>query len=710
MSNFRQNLLTFSLAASVSVLALASAQTRAQAQEIQLEKVTVNSSAETATGPVEGYVAELSRTGTKTDTPLSKTPQSISVVPTEQIEDQGAENIAEALRYTPGVYSDYRGDQTVLDEVFMRGFQYVPVFVNGLDYGTNRLGSWNSYLLERVEVLRGPSSVLYGAATPGGLVNLVTKKPTGLNKREVEILTGLDNKIGVGVDWQGTIDDAGVWSYRIVGQAQREDSEVNDIIEQGFAISPSLRWSPTADTSLTLSAMYNHEPDAGYKNFRTAAGTLFASSGGWIPADVPFSNPNVDESIVTQGQVAYEFEHRFNDMFKFRQNAAYNNIDTAFTSVLHRGVSGNLLTSGVATNRDTDLQQVVVDNQLQTDFATGALTHTLLTGADYKYTTTNYLGLFDRNVPDQDWTTSNYPAYTPNWSVQSQYEAEAQQIGLYAQDQIEIGNLNISVGGRYDWATQDYNNQSAGTTETFDESAFTGRIGAIYNFENGISPYVSYSTSFEPSFQVDSNGKPLDPTTGQQIEAGVKFAPVGGNFQVIASIFQLYQQNIASSDGINTYQTGEVRSQGVELEARAKLTDNLSVIAGYSYVDAETTKDEQAANVGLRPAMIPETMASVWGKYDFFDGALEGLGLGLGVRYIGESTTMDNVYTIKSATLLDAMASYDFSRFGNSFEGLKLQVNGSNLLDRRYVSACNTTTTCFLGQGRTVTAKLKYTW
>lgn len=703
----RKSLLSFSLGASVSVLALVSA----HAQSVELSEVTVDVSQEDGAGPVEGYIAEVSRTGTKTDTPLSKTPQSITVVPTQQIEDQGADSVAEALRYSAGVYTDYRGSQTSLDEVFMRGFQFVPIFVNGLDYGTNRLGSWNSYLLERVEVLRGPSSVLYGAATPGGLVNLVTKKANGESKHEVEVTGGLNSKIGVGFDYQDVIDDAGVWSYRLVGQANREDTEVYDVIEQGFSISPSIRWAPTEDTALTLLAMYSHEPDAGYKNFRTAAGTVYATSAGFIPDDVNFSDANMDESIITQSQVGYEFEHRFNTMFKFRQNVAYNIVDTAFTSVVRRGVTGDTFTSAVATDRDTDLNQFVIDNQLQTDFVTGPASHTLLTGIDYKYTTQNYRGLAARGVPNYTWTTHNYASWSPAWFVQSEYESETQQLGAYIQEQMEIGKLNISLGGRYDWVTQDYDDIANATKSNYYESAFTGRAGAIYNFDNGISPYISYSTSFEPSLEADSTtGEKFDPTTGQQIEAGVKFAPASGRFQVIASIFQLYQQNIISSDGVNSYQTGEIRSQGVELEARAKITDNFTLTGSYTYTDAETTEDEDPANVGLKVAMIPETTANVWGKYEFTEGALDGFAFGMGVRYIGESTDSTNTINVKSATLLDAMASYDVGAMNESFKGVKLQLNGTNLMDRRYVSACSASTACWLGEGRTVTAKIKYTW
>ncbi|MBN9673253.1 TonB-dependent siderophore receptor [Roseibium aggregatum] len=704
-------------AGSASSLAMSAAY--AQDTIVNLETVVVSAEDdESATGPVEGYIAKASQTGTKTDTPLSKIPQSVTVVPADQIADQGAETLAETFRYSAGIYSEYRGDSTVTDEVFIRGFEFVPIYVNGLDYGTNRLGSIDPYLLERVEILRGPSSVLYGQATPGGLVNLVTKKPTGETKREVELGGGIDNAIGLGVDFQGTFDENKVWSYRFVGKAERSDTEIADYIEQSVSIAPSLRWQPTEDTSLTLLSIYNHQPDAGYRNFRPAEGTLYSAQAGWIPEDFDFSHPDVEQSIVTQFQLGYEFEHRFNEVFQVRQNAAYNIIDTSFSSVLHRRITGNTLfdggnpATGTASRRDTDIHQFVIDNQLQSDFQTGSLGHTLLTGLDYKFTSENYIWSIDANAPNiPDWTNPTYPAYTPNWTVRSNYVTDASQIGLYAQDQIEFGNLNISLGGRYDWAQAEIDNET-GTDFSYFDSAFSGRAGAIYNFNNGISPYVSYSTSFEPSLELDHNNEPLEPTTAQQVEAGVKYATADGNIQVIASLYQIHQQNVQSSPdgGTTILQTGEIRSRGFEVEARAQLTENLALIGALGYVDAEITKDEDPANVGLVPDMVPDVTASLWGKYEFLDGRLDGLGLGLGVRYIGESLDTTNTLTVKSATLLDAMASYDFGAVSNRFDGVSLQVNGTNILDRRYVSACASSAACWNGQGRTVTAKLKYTW
>ena len=674
------------LATTVSLLAVSIAYAE-DAKNIQLETVHVEDIQEKGDGPVEGYVANRSRAGTKTDTPLSKTPQAISVVPSQQIEDQGATSVSEALRYSAGVATEYRGSSNFHDEMYIRGFGYVPRYVNGLEYGWSSLGKINPYLLERIEVLRGPSSILYGQANPGGIVNLVTKRPTGATKREVELTVGDNAKIGGAFDFQGNFDPTGGWSYRVVGTAERFDLEEDKLNQEGFAIAPSLRWKPSEDTSLTLSSFYSHEPKAGYRNFREAAGTLYPTSYGDIPNDFLVSDPDYEEHRRTQMQVGYEFEHRFNDVFKFRQNTAYNIIDTYHQTLIWGSLAADEKTiSRTASGGSTDLNQFVIDNQLQSDFHTGAFAHTLLTGFDFKHSSRNYQWGYDFSTPSIDWTSPSYGVTGLTLADRvSDYVTTAWQAGLYVQDQIEFGKLTISLGGRYDWAGTDIDNALDADT-SYDDSAFSGRAGAIYNFDNGISPYVSYSTSFEPSLDVDHNNQPLDPETAQQFEAGIKYAPGNGRYQVYASLFHILQQDKASTDPVTNevFQTGEIRSQGIEIEGHAQITDNLSLVASYTYVDAEITEDEDSSNIGLTPDRIPEHLANIWGTYEFHDGPLNGLGLGLGVRYIGESTDSDNSLTVPSATLFDAMASYDFGAYSDKFEGVKLQVNATNLLDKRY--------------------------
>lgn len=700
------------LAATVSLVAVSAA----AAQDAgTLQTIIVEDTQESGDGPVEGYVARQSRAGTKTDTPLVRTPQAVSVVPAQQIEDQAVDTVSEALRYTAGVATEYRGSSNLHDEMYIRGFGYVPRYVNGLEFGWSSLGQIPPYLLERVEVLKGPSSILYGQSSPGGIVNLVTKKPTGDTRREVELVTGLDARIGANADVQGVFDKDGVWSYRLVGSAERYDLEEDGLSREGFAIAPSITYAPTDDTSLTLLSMFTHDPKGGFRNFRDAAGTLYATPNGFIPNDFNISDPDYEEYRRTQFQAGYEFEHRFNEVFQFRQNAAYNIIDT-YHQTLTWG-SQNAATGDITrrpSGGSTDLNQFVIDNQLQSDFDTGAVSHTLLTGLDFKHSRRNYQwGYGDTTGLTINWLNpvyGNLPAISlDNWV--SDEETTAWQLGLYAQDQIEVGNLTVSLGGRYDWAGTEVD-QYSGTDSSFYDSAFSGRVGAIYNFDSGISPYLSYSTSFEPSLDTDHNDNPLEPVTAQQWEAGVKYATASGNLQVYASVFHILQQNRSTTDPVTNevFQTGEIRSQGFEVEGHAQITGNFSLVGSYTYVDARITEDEDPDQIDLFVERVPEHQANLWGRYDFTQGRLNGLGLGLGVRYIGPSTDRTNTVDVPSATLLDAMASYDFGAVSEKFDGVSLQVNASNLLDKRYTASCSSAYACWYGPARTVTARLKYTW
>ncbi|MES0808392.1 TonB-dependent siderophore receptor [Roseibium sp. SCPC15] len=702
------------LAATVSFLAI-SAATAQNANPIDLDKIEIREPQETADGPVEGYVANRSRAGTKTDTPLIKTPQAVSVVPSQQIEDQDARSVSQALRYTAGVATEYRGSSNLRDEMYIRGFGYVPRYVNGLQFGWSSLGQINPYVLERIEVLKGPASILYGQANPGGIVNLVTKKPTGETRREIELTTGIDARIGGAFDIQGTFDKEGVWSYRVAGIAERFDLEEDGLSQEGMTLAPSIRWAPTDDTSLTLTSLISHEPKAGFRNFREANGTLYATSHGFIPNDFNISDPDFEEFRRTQVQIGYEFEHRFNETFQFRQKAAYNIFDTYHQTLTWGSLddaTGNI--SRRPSGGSTDLNQFVIDNQLQSDFQTGSLNHTLLTGLDFKHSKRNYQwGFGDTTGLDINWMNPSY-GNLPDISLDmwtSDEVTTAWQLGLYMQDQIELDNLTVSLGGRYDWAGTEVD-QYSGDGSSYYDGAFSGRVGAIYNFDSGISPYASYSTSFEPSLETDHNNNALDPVTAQQWEAGVKYATDDGRFQIYAAAFHIMQQNKSSTDPITreVYQTGEIRSQGFEVEGHAQISDNFSLVGSYTYVNAEITNDEDASKIGLTVDRLPEHLANLWGRYEFTEGRLNGLGLGLGVRYIGPSTDRTNEIEVPSTTLLDAMASYDFGAVSNTLEGVKLQVNASNLLDKRYTASCASQYACWYGPGRTVTAKLKYTW
>lgn len=708
--HFTLNSSTASLAILVASLALAAPMARAEEATTNLEEVVV--SGERADGPVKGYVAKRSKTGTKTATPLAETPQSVSVVPKEQIEDQGAQSVAEAMRYSAGVFAEYRGASNLHDEMFLRGYYYTPRYLDGLLYGNGSLGQIDPYMLERVEVIRGPASVLYGQANPGGMVNLVSKRPSDARIREIMLGIGTDGKREVGFDVGDRVAGRDDLFFRFTGTAGMGDTQ-EGIETKRLALSPSLLWRPDADTSLLLQAYYQREPNAGYRNFLEAQGTVYATSYGYIPRNFLLGDPAFNSYERTQAYAGYQFEHRFDETFTARQNLRYSVIDTSMKSLVEWSMPSETTFTRKAGAGPERLDTFTVDNQLEANFDTGFLKHKVLGGLDYRWSKRDYEWGYASNTSTIDWTSPSYgdPGDT-DIIVSTDTVTKANQLGAYLQDQIKLGNLNISAGIRHDWATTDIDDQLAGTQTSYDDRAFTWRAGAIYNFDNGISPYVSYSTSFEPTLEAPATGQsPFEPTTGQQFEVGVKYAPAGANYQLIASWYHLTQQNVLTratwSDPYT--QIGEIESKGFELEGHAQLTAALSVVAAFSHIDQTVTKALDGTE-GKTPARVPENQASFWAKYAFQEGErFAGLSLGGGVRYIGESWgNSANTFQVADVTLIDAMASYDFGAAGFAeLKNVKLQLNATNLFDKTYVASCNSAYACWYGSGRTVTAQMK---
>lgn len=714
-------------AASVLTLNMASAQEENRTTgSTALEAVVVEGGAsEKGDGPVGGYVAKKSLAGTKTDTPVAKTPQTIAVVAKEQLQDQHVLSVAESLRYTPGVVTEYRGSSNLRDEMFVRGFYYVPKYLDGLFLGGDlSYAKIDPYLLERVELISGPASVLYGQANPGGIVNMVSKKPTDEPLREAEISIGTDGYVSGGFDISDRLDD--VFSYRIAATGLKRDLQEDYAKQSSFAVAPSITWSPDEGTSLTVLGGYQNEPDAGYRNFLDAAGTLEPIPGfGYISRDFFASDPDFERAERQQAWIGYELKHDINEGLTFRQNARYNRTDWLHHTLVYGWLSADPVTgNNTILNRNAsggtdDWNQFTIDNQLEAKFSTGPAEHTLLAGIDYQYRKRDYAWGY-ASAPSLDLTAPQYGGLGLGALVlpkDTSTETIAHQAGVYLQDQVEIGNLNLLGGIRYDRAKTEIDDLNATNNDSsYSGGAFTWRTGALYAFDNGISPYVSYATSFEPALYSPPAGDPaFDPTTAGQFEVGVKYAPEGSGILLTAAYYDLTQKNVIGSQwigGVPVYQQiGKIHNHGVELSARAEVTSSLSVIAGYSYIDSVVKESVDASEVDHMPARIPQHQASLWATYTVDSGALEGLTVGGGMRYLGSSWGNNaNTFKVGAVTLFDAMASYDFGAKSPDLKGLSLQVNVKNIGDERYVASCANAYACFYGEGRTIVATLKKQW
>jgi iron complex outermembrane recepter protein len=722
-AQFRRRLRSYALAG-VALGALAiSFRDGALAQTITLDTIEVQGRDERAGGPVDGYVARRSDTATKTDTPLIETPQSVTVVTRDQMEDQGVQSVSQALRYSAGVLAETRLSSGRYDSVFIRGFGGGGTnagFVNfqdglRLQRGVNYLvPAIEPYGLERVEVLRGPASVIFGQVKPGGLVNMVSKRPKDEAFGEVQLQVGSYQRRQFAFDIGGPVNPDKTIFYRVVGLGRAADTQVDFTREERLYIAPSLTLQPNAATSLTVLASFQRDPETGFYGFIPAIGTVLPSRNGKIRSNFFPGEPSFEGYSRNNLAVGYAFEHRFDDVFTFRQNLRASDLESRFRTVAVAGIGADqrILTRRVTMSNET-AQTFAIDNQLQADFRTGPLTHKVLFGVDGYLTDGKAATGAGGTVQTLDYVLPVYgrrPFALPALPVVKQ---TTQQYGIYLQDQIKLDRLSLLAGGRFDSAEARTRALSTGVLTKQDDTATTGRVALMYNFDSGFAPYASYSTSFEPVSGTTFAGAPFKPTEGEQYEAGLKYQPPGYDAMIQAAVYQLTQTNVPTADPNNVgfqIQTGEVRARGFELEARATVFDSLDLIAAYAYTDAEVTKST-GVDLGKRPVVVPRHSASLWAHYTFKNGLFAGFGLGAGVRYVGEGAgDAGNTFNTPVYTLVDAAISYDFSAVNAALKGWKLQVNAQNLFDKEYIAGCYAATQCSFGLRRTVLATLSYRW
>ncbi|MBY4840203.1 TonB-dependent siderophore receptor [Pantoea sp. DY-5] len=686
------------------------------------ETLTVNADTrESVTSPLQGYVAKESAAGTKTATPLRKTPQSISVITREQMDDQAAASVADALSYSSGVLTNYRGNSNRNDEIIARGFRYAPKFLDGLSYGLSgqagAAGQIDPWLLERVEMIHGPASVLYGQVNPGGIVAMTSKRPTAQSIHKVQLSTGNQHLGEAAFDFGGKLNDDNTLFYRLNGIASTKHEFVKDNKQQRMAIAPAITWLPNADTSFTLLTMYQNEPKAGYRNFLPASGTLKESSAGFIPYDFNVSDPSFNEAKREQTSIGYIFEHNLSDNVSFTQNLRYSNMDESYKYLVYTFDADNDHSINRRPQHDKiKSKELGLDNQLKATFETGNIAHTVLGGLDYKWSDVD--NKLWRDSGDQyilDWANpTRISINESDLTLTTSTRKKLDQVGVYLQDQLEWNRWNLLLSGRHDWSevrTQDRTDNSQ--TQQNDDK-FTGRAGLLYAFDNGISPYVSYSTSFEPNLNSGAPGTdPFKPTTGEQTEVGVKYQPVGWDAVFTVSAFDITQKNITAYNSVTGYneQIGKVRSKGIETEAHAQITPEIKLLAAYTYTDAVTKESSITQRIGHSPSSIPRHAASAWGSYTFLDGVLSGFTLGSGVRYTGTAPADEiGVDKVPHYTLYDAMAKYELGEAANSLRGTTLQLNVNNIADKHYVASCSNESACFYGSGRTIVASVSYSW
>ncbi|WP_455815041.1 TonB-dependent siderophore receptor [Pseudomonas graminis] len=667
--------------------------------------VTANS------GQQGGNVPQQTSSATKTNSSLLEVPQSVSVISRQQMDRQNVQSVTEALRYVPGVKTETYGvDPKGYDWIYIRGFNALTTndYRDGLRQLNNSYSYFRTepYALDRIDVVRGPSSTLFGLGDAGGIINRVSKLPTAQGVHEVEVQLGNFDRRQLQFDFSDKINGDSRYLYRLVGVARDSNTQFQyangpKVKDDRVYIAPSFTWLPNADTSLTLRADYLRDSSGG-----TIA--VLTQPDGKV-TDTLLGDYSFNHFRNEQFTVGYEFSHQLNDAIQLRQNVRFGQTDTILNNLLPGATDYTAGTQARnAVRFDEHMQAFNIDNQLQADFTTGSINHTLLTGIDYSWLDGN-AKRFNQAAPTLNIFQPQYGVdiADPTTLVNNNNQTTS-QLGVYAQDQIYLTpNWLLTVGGRHDDVSMRTQNNLTENTSWLDKDAWTGRAGLTWLVGNGLAPYISYAESFTPNSGTDSSNNTFTPSKAHQVEAGIKYQPDPDLLMTLAA-FEITKTNVLTNELVNGlatgYQTasGEVRSRGIEWETQAQLTQNLHALASYSFTDTEITKSNDGVQ-GNQQANVPKHMASVWLSYDFTQGVLNGLTLNSGARYVGSMYgDNENTVAVKNFTLVDAGAAYKVNQH------LTFGMNVQNLLNHHYVGTCDGTTSCYPGQERTLIGSVKY--
>lgn len=703
---------------------------RSSGNSLELGATNINGRAvESAYGPVDGYVATRSATGTKTDTPILEIPQTINVITAEQVQTQGARNLTQALRYTPGLnVGGFTDRNAIADEITSRGFAPTPLYLDGayLPYAGSLGGApqIDPYTLERIEVLKGPSSVLYGQNQPGGIINMVSKRPTTEQRSQVKLGAGSYDRVNGAFDTSGPIDDQKEFTYRVVGVGKKGGQQVDHTHSERMLLAPSLTWTPNDDTSLTLLAQIQR--DDGLEDYQALPmiGSLKRGPNGeridreFFSGDSKYNDYKRDQYVF-----GYDFTHNLTEDLKYRSTARYTDVRDDYKGFYLRsfvtddaGVTDYTQANRVKLNWKQHNTAYTVDNNLEYKFNTGALEHTTLMGVDYRHFNRKYDGYNAYNVLPINLygANNNYDTSSVTPLLDTKWDNTIRQTGVYLQDQIKLDKWILTIGGRQDWAEVENKDLLARTVEEKRDHKFTSRVGLTYVTDFGLAPYVSYSESFLPTLGTaapERGGKGFEPTEGEQYEIGVKYQPFDQTL-ITASVFQIKQKNVLTGDTEYPQyqaQSGEVRSRGVELEVKSTF-DNIDVMAAASYLDSFYTKDTWGNEDNRSEAQSPVS-ALVWANYHFTQASLNGLTFGVGARYTGRKPgDAANSFDVPSYVVYDTTVSYDMGKLSPSLRGVQTSVNVQNIFDREYISDCNYSFGCYYGQERVASVEVSYDW
>jgi iron complex outermembrane receptor protein len=590
----------------------------------------------------------------------------------------------------------------------------------------------NPYFMERVEVLRGPASVLYGQAAVGGIINSVSKLPQNYEGGEIGVDYGNFDYKQVKFDMTGPASADGKWSYRLTGLARDAETQTDYVDNDSYAIQPALTFRPQNGTSITVLGHFQQDRAGSNSQFLSHVGTIFPNvNGKYIPQNRFVGEPGDRyDTDVASGTLL--IDHEFNEVFKLHHSSSYTDLHNDYASTYAGHFYTNTTagpyvlpnipypyvidpdqenTARIKSKTITDTQVFTQDTNLAAKFATGLIEHKVLGGIDYaNYQTAAASGSALNIAPFNVYN----PIYGLPENLQFATDCDGNasstlhvcdnpaqkitQTGLYAQDQIRLGNWIAVIGVRKDWVENGTEVRAAKK-----DDAVSYRAGLMYEFASGFTPYFSYGESFIPVVGQTSparGSQPFEPQQGRQYEVGFKYQPIGADFAINGAIYDLTENNHLESDvGGFSVQSGAISARGVELAITGKVTENLRVVGAYSYTEAEYDGADPLA--GNQIQAVPKHLASMWGVWDFDQPYLKGWSVGGGVRYIGRSWDDTNTLAVPAVTLFDAMVAYEEEHW-------RWQITGQNLEDEEVITTCLSRGDCFLGEARTIITSLTY--
>ncbi|WP_346293681.1 TonB-dependent siderophore receptor [Sphaerothrix gracilis] len=657
----------------------------------------------TVTGEGEdGYKPSTASTATGIETPLRDIPQSIQVIPEEVIEDRNALELGDALETASGVIDGGGRGTSVFGPGFLiRGFfSLESIFRDGIE--TFSLAPLDTNDVERIEILKGPASVLFGRGEPGGVINLVSEQPLSEPRYEVAATVGNYSTYRGDVDLTGPITEDAAARYRLNLTYSNFGSFRDFVDGERVIVSPTVAWDIGPDTTLDIYGQY------AYNRETIDDGIPFTADGAVDVSRSRFVGEDFGEFSQEQFSIGYRLNHEFSESLELRHTLQYLEYAPERYAPLYDFFDETTgLVDRIEYFAGGHYQRFFTNAEVVGRFNTGSIEHQVLAGIEYRNTLEQPEFQFSNlytpiNVFDPEYTGVPY-AIEPEFFRDDTINT----VGVYVQDQIDIlPNLIVLAGLRYDFVDQFRTTQFMGEErEEFfqSDSAFSPRLGIVYQPIEPISLYASYTESFRPSFGASRNadGSIFEPETGRQYEVGIK-ADITDTLSLNFAAFDIRKQNVETqdpNDPLLSVQTGEVTSRGLELNLGGEILPGWNIVAGYTLLDAFVSEDTTDIE-GNPLANVPDHQFNLWTTYEIQEGDLEGLGFGLGLFYLSDRPgTLDNSFTLPSYFRTDAAVFYERDNW-------RAQLNVENLFDINYFRASDEFQFANPGAPLTVTAKV----